>query len=95
MAKLDNILGVTDALNQDEANKLMMRSITMPALTIADFITKQRITQLDKIVLPKERNLNLTAPLLKKKGIKSKNNKKKNINNKYEETNQNAQTAQT
>ena len=95
LAKLDNILGVTDALNQDEANKLMMRSITMPALTIADFITKQRITQLDKIVLPKERNLNLTDPLLKKKGIKSKNNKKKNINNKYEETNQNAQTAQT
>ena len=94
LAKLDNILGGTDALNQDDANKLMMRSINMPTLTMNDFIIKHHITQLDKIVLPKERNLNLTDPLLKKKGIKSKNNKKKNINNKYEETIQNAQTAQ-
>jgi hypothetical protein len=94
LAKLDNILGATDALNQDDANKLMMRSINMHALTMADFVTKTHITQLDKIVLPKERNLNLMDPLLKKKGIKSKNEKKKNINNKYEETNQNAQTAQ-
>lgn len=93
LAKLDNILGATDMLNQDDANKLMMRSINMPALTIADFVTKTHITQMDKIVLPKERNLNLTDPLLKKKGIKSK--KKKNINTKYEETIQNAQNAQT
>ena len=62
---------------------------------MADFVIKTHITQLDKIVLPKERNLNLTDPLLKKKGIKSKNKEKKNINNKYEETNQNAQNAQT
>jgi len=95
LAKLENVLGTTDALNQDDANKLMMRSINMPALTIAGFVTKTHITQLDKMVLPKERNLNLSDPLLKKKGIKSKNKKKKNINNKYEETNENAQTAQT
>ena len=95
LAKLDNILGAADALNQDDANKLMMRSINISTLTMADFVTKTQITQLDKIVLPKERNLNLTNPLLKKKGIKAKNHKKKNINNKYEETNQNAQTAQT
>lgn len=93
LAKLDNILGATDTLNQDDANKLMMRSINMPALTIADFVTKTHITQMDKIVLPKERTLNLSDPLLKKKGIKSK--KKKNINTKYEETNQDAQNAQT
>jgi len=92
LSKLDNILGA-DALNQDEANKLMMRSINMPALTMADFVTKTHITQLDKIVLPKERNLNLTDPLLKKKGIKTKNPQKKNINTKYEETTQNAETA--
>jgi hypothetical protein len=67
----------------------------MPVLSIASFVTKTHITQLDKIVLPKERNLNLTDPLLKKKGIKSKNHKKKNINTKYEETIQNAQNAQT
>jgi len=99
LSKLDNVLGVTDTLNQDDANKLMMRSINMPVLTIASFVTKTHITQLDKIVLPKERNLNLTDPLLKKKGIKSKNKnnnkKKKNINTKYEETIQNAQNAQT
>ena len=95
LAKLDNILGVADALNQDDANKLMMRSINMPVLSIASFVTKTHITQLDKIVLPKERNLNLTDPLLKKKGVKSKNHKKKNINTKYEETIQNAQNAQT
>ena len=87
LAKLDNILGATDALNQDDANKLLMRSINMPALTMNDFVTKQHITQLDKIVLPKERNLNLTDPLLKKKGIKS--SKKKNINSKYEEESKN------
>lgn len=92
LAKLDNVLGATDALNQDDANKLMMRAINISALTLDNFITKQNITQLDKIVLPKERNLNLTDPLLKKKGIKS--NKKKNINTKYEETNTNAPNAQ-
>lgn len=92
LAKLDNVLGATDALNQDDANKLMMRSINISALTMDNFVTKHHITQLDKMVLPKERNLNLTDPLLKKKGIKS--NKKKNINTKYEETNTNAQNAQ-
>ena len=96
LAKLDNILGGTDELNQDDANQLMLRSINITAQTMDKFITKTNITQLDKIVLPKERNINLTDPLLKKKGIKSKNknNKKKNINTKYEETNENAQNAQ-
>jgi len=98
LAKLDNILGATDVLNQDEANQLMMRSINITALTMDHFITKTNITQLDKIVLPKERNINLTDPLLKKKGIKSKNKnnnkKKKNINTKYEETNKNPQNEQ-
>ena len=99
LAKLDNILGAPDTLNQDEANQLMMRSINITAVTMDHFITKTNITQLDKkIVLPKERNINLTDPLLKKKGIKSKNNnnnnKKKNINTKYEETSENAQNAQ-
>jgi len=92
LAKLDTILGATDELNQAEANKLMMRSINIAALTMDNFIKKTHITQLDKIVLPKERNINLTDPLLKKKGIKSK--KKKNIHTKYEETNENAQKAQ-
>jgi hypothetical protein len=94
LAKLDNILGATEGLSQDAANKLMMRSINIAALTMDNYITKTHITQLDKIVLPKERNINLTDPLLKKKGIKSKNKKKKNINTKYEETNENAQNAQ-
>ena len=100
LAKLDNVLGATDELNQADANQLMMRSINIAALTMDNFITKTNITQLDKIVLPKERNINLTDPLLKKKGIKSKNEnknknpKKKNINTKYEETNENAQNAQ-
>jgi hypothetical protein len=87
LAKLDTILGATDTLNQEEANKLIMRSVNMPAFTMNDFVKKQHVTQLDKMVLPKERNLNLTDPLLKKKGIKS--SKKKNINTKYEETNEN------
>lgn len=96
LAKLDHILGATDELNQADANQLMMRSINIASLTMDNFITKTNITQLDKIVLPKERNINLTDPLLKKKGIKSKNKnqKKKNINSKYEETNENAQNAQ-
>ena len=83
--KLDNVLGAIDTLNQDEANKLMMRSINTPALILSGFVTKTHIiTQLDKTVLPKERNINLNDPLLKKKGVKY--GQKKNINNKYEET---------
>lgn len=77
---LDNELSDTD-LNlesKEEADKLMMRSINLKP-TLDNFIQKVKIKS-EEIILPKQKEINLTDPVLKTKGIK-----KKNINNKYDE----------
>lgn len=77
---LDNELFDSD-LNlesKEEADKLMMRSINLKP-TLDNFIQKVKIKS-EEIILPKQKEINLTDPVLKTKGIK-----KKNINNKYDE----------
>lgn len=64
--------------SKEEADKLMMRSINLKP-TLNNFIQKVKIKS-EEIILPKQKEINLTDPVLKTKGIK-----KKNINNKYDE----------
>ena len=63
---------------QEEADKLMMRSIPLKATTLDSFIT--RTVKKDTTIIPQQKEVDLSNPVLKLKGIK-----KKNITNVYEE----------
>jgi hypothetical protein len=64
---------------QDDANKLMMRSINIQPSTLDKFI--KRTVKKETIVMPQQKEVNLSNPVLKLKGVK----KKKNITNMYED----------
>jgi hypothetical protein len=66
---------------EDEANKLLMRSIKITNSSLDNFVTKKYINPPNEIILPKQKDVNLKDPELKNKGIR----KKKNIINKYDE----------
>lgn len=66
---------------QQEADKLLMRSIQLTNNSLDAFVKKKVIKQKD-IILPQQKEINLKDPNLKIKGIP----KKKNITNKYGET---------
>ena len=57
----------------------MMRSINIQSTTLDKFI--KRTVKKDTVVLPQQKEVDLSNPELKLKGVK----KKKNITNKYEE----------
>lgn len=66
---------------QENANKLMMRTVKMDnALDKFVIRTPSKANKQNTIVLPKQKEINLKDPSLKNKGIR----KKKNINNNYE-----------
>jgi hypothetical protein len=66
---------------QQDADKLLMRSIQLRNNSLDAFVKKKVIKQKD-IILPQQKEINLKDPNLKIKGIP----KKKNITNKYGET---------
>lgn len=68
---------------QDDANKLMMRSIKITTQPLDKFVKRKNTQPQEQLILPKQKEFNLNDPELKIKGI----NKKKNITNKYDETN--------
>ena len=65
---------------QDDANKLMMRSINIQSSTLDKFI--KRTVKKDTTIMPQQKDVDLSNPDLKLKGVK----KKKNITNTYEDT---------
>jgi len=65
---------------QDDANKLMMRSINIQSTTLDKFI--KRTVKKDTTIMPQQKDIDLSNPDLKLKGVK----KKKNLTNKYEDT---------
>lgn len=65
---------------QQEADKLLMRSIQLTNNSLDGFVKKKVVKQKD-IILPQQKEINLKDPDLKIKGIP----KKKNITNKYGE----------
>jgi hypothetical protein len=64
---------------QDDANKLMMRSINIQPCTLDKFIT--RTVKKEQTIMPQQKDVDLSNPDLKLKGVK----KKKNITNMYED----------
>ena len=81
---LDDNINIT----KEEADKLMMRSIKINNSTLDKFVKKKMIKKENEIVLPQQKNINLSDPILKTKGIPNNSiKKKKNISNIYEEKN--------
>ena len=76
-------LNVDDIHSKEEADKLLMRTIQINN-SLDNFIKRKRIKPPEKMILPKQKDVNLKDPSLKLKGI-SKSIKKKNIINTYED----------
>jgi hypothetical protein len=68
--------------NVVDADKLLMRSIKIDVPTLDKYITRISTKNKEKIILPKQKNINLNDPELKNKGLK-----KNNITNIYEDKN--------
>ena len=68
---------------EEEANKLLMRSIKITTPPLDKFVKRKTTKVEEKLIIPKQKEINLNDPELKLKGI----NKKKNITNKYDEIN--------
>jgi len=84
---LDKILGLEDHLMyKEEADKLMMRSINISNPSLDHFVQRIVTKKPEEMILPKQKDINLSDPILKNKGVII-SDKKKNINNKYGETN--------
>jgi len=64
----------------DEANKLLMRSVKMDVPTLDKYVKRTSIKKNDSVILPKSREVNIMDPELKNKGLK-----KNNINSLYED----------
>ena len=73
----------------EEADKLLLRSITITTPTLDKYVKRKTTKPHEKMILPKQKEVNLMDPELKVKGIQSNSNnnniKKKNITNKYDE----------
>jgi hypothetical protein len=84
-------LNIDDIENQEEANKLLMRSIKLSNPSLDNFVKRTYTKKPDSLILPKQKNIDLKDPILKNKGIC----KKKNITNKYDENNFSKDETQT
>ena len=77
-------LSVEDIQTQEEANKLLMKTVKINN-SLDNFVKRKLTKAPEDIILPKQKDINLKDPSLKVKGVNS--SKKKNITNKYEENN--------
>ena len=75
---------------QNDTNKLIMRS---KPNNLDNFITRV-VKNEPKIVMPQQKDVNLRDPSLKIKGVERKRGKK-NLTNKYEETNEKKKNTET
>jgi hypothetical protein len=74
---LDISLNITNNL---DANILLMRSIKIDTPNLDKYVKKTTTKKKEEIILPKQKDIDLTNPELKNKGLK-----KKNIDNMYED----------
>jgi hypothetical protein len=96
IATLNNVTGLDDDGDddddendfqaKDDADKLLMRSVNISKSSLDNFVKKKLTKKAEEMILPKQKDINLTDPILKTKGV-FKFDKKKNITNKYDETN--------
>ena len=91
-AALENINAIPelgDDIAVEEADKLMMRSIKIKPPSLDKYVKRKNTKPEEKLIIPKQKEVNLMDPELKVKGIQSNTNnnniKKKNITNKYDE----------
>ena len=94
-AALENINAIPelgDDIAVEEADKLMMRSIKIKTPSLDKYVKRKSTKPEEKLILPRQKEVNLMDPELKVKGIQSNssssnnnNIKKKNITNKYDE----------
>ena len=89
---LENINAIPelgDDIGIEDANKLMMRSIKITNPTLDKYVKRKNTKPEEKLILPKQKEVNLMDPELKVKGLQNNSNnnniKKKNITNKYDE----------
>lgn len=79
-------------LSTEDANKLMMRSVSCNVNTLDKFITKMKVNKEEpQIVLPQQKEIKLDDPILKTKGIikREKRMKKTNEDNILEDKKEN------
>jgi hypothetical protein len=91
---LENINAIPelgDDVGVEDADKLMMRSIKITTPTLDKYVKRKSSKPEEKLILPKQKEVNLMDPELKVKGLQNNSNnnnvKKKNITNKYDEIN--------
>ena len=92
---LENINAIPelgDDIAVEEADKLMMRSIKIKTPSLDKYVKRKSTKPEEKMILPKQKEVNLMDPELKVKGLQNNSNnsnnnniKKKNITNKYDE----------
>ena len=92
---LENINAIPelgDDIGVEDADKLLMRSIKITPPSLDKYVKRKSTKPEEKLIMPKQKEVNLMNPELKVKGIqsnsKSNNNniqKKENITNKYDE----------
>ena len=70
-----------DILTQEQADKLMMRSIQIQERPLDKFVKIKYLKKEEDIILPKQKEINLKDPELKKKGILRKKNISKTYKN--------------
>ncbi len=76
--------GSTNIPSNTEADVLLMRSIKIKPPTLDKFVKRRSTMPPEKMILPQQKDINLSAPELKNKGLK-----KNNIGIIYEEKNTN------
>ena len=89
LENIDAIPELGDDVGVEDADKLMMRSIKITTQTLDKYVKRKSTKPQEKLILPKQKEVNLMDPELKVKGLQNNSNnnniKKKNITNKYDE----------
>lgn len=74
-------LSESEQFLKEENEKLLMRSVKMSSRPLDNFIKIKMTKQLEELIIPQQKEINLKDPILKNKGV----NKKKNITNNYDD----------
>ena len=77
----DKEMSESEQFLKEENEKLLMRSVKMSSNSLDNFIKIKMTKQIEELIIPQQKQINLKDPILKNKGV----NKKKNIINNYDE----------
>jgi hypothetical protein len=80
-ANINTIPELGDVNVVEEADKLLLRSITITTPTLDKYVKRKTTKPEQKLILPKQKEINLMDPELKVKGLNSSNSNNNNSNN--------------